>query len=102
MSTFDLGVVWHRRDLRIADHPALYAASQECRHLLAVHIVSNAELEPRTNQTGAHTGAPRMGPHQLRCAPCVRFGANLLRIAPAQACGALSRVALAETEQPKP
>lgn len=64
----DLGIVWFRRDLRVVDHPALLAASEECSSLVAAHIVSDDELQPRRNQSDATTGVPRMGPHQLRCA----------------------------------
>lgn len=34
-----LGLVWFRSDLRTRDNPALYAACQECRQVLAVFMV---------------------------------------------------------------
>jgi DNA photolyase len=71
---YDVGVVWMRRDLRLSDHPALSDAADTCLALVIAHVISNAALEPRSNQPGAATGVPQLGPHQLRCAslqPCM-------------------------------
>lgn len=34
----NIGIVWFRRDLRIADHPALYRAAQECDALVCLYV----------------------------------------------------------------
>lgn len=38
--TFRLGIHWYRRDLRIADHPILQSASQQCEAVLPCYVVS--------------------------------------------------------------
>jgi deoxyribodipyrimidine photo-lyase len=44
-------VLWFRRDLRLADHPALLAAAAENAHVLGVFVADDAVLQP--------SGAPR-------------------------------------------
>jgi deoxyribodipyrimidine photo-lyase len=43
MADFDLGLVWFRRDLRVADHAALYHAVTRCRRVL-YGFVSDGEI----------------------------------------------------------
>ncbi|MGI4815316.1 MAG: cryptochrome/photolyase family protein [Janthinobacterium lividum] len=38
MPAFDQGLVWFRRDLRIADHAALYHALTQCRRVLCLFV----------------------------------------------------------------
>jgi deoxyribodipyrimidine photo-lyase len=38
MADFDLGLVWFRRDLRVADHAALYHALTRCRRVLCAFV----------------------------------------------------------------
>lgn len=46
MAEFDCGLVWFRRDLRIADHTALYHALTRCRRVYCAFIFERAILEP--------------------------------------------------------
>src|ERR1700710_1933470 len=46
MADFDLGLVWFRRDLRVADHAALYHALTRCRRVLCAFIFDKEILGP--------------------------------------------------------
>lgn len=46
MADFDLGLVWFRRDLRVADHAALYHALTRCRRVLCAFIFDREILAP--------------------------------------------------------
>jgi deoxyribodipyrimidine photo-lyase len=46
MADFDLGLVWFRRDLRVADHAALYHALIRCRRVLCTFIFDREILSP--------------------------------------------------------
>lgn len=46
MQTFDSGLVWLRRDLRLTDHAALHAALSRCRRVWCVFVFDSAILEP--------------------------------------------------------
>ncbi len=45
-----ISVVWHRRDLRLDDHPALYAASQQSEIVIGIFIFDPAILH--SHETG--------------------------------------------------
>ncbi|HXV68172.1 MAG TPA: deoxyribodipyrimidine photo-lyase, partial [Nitrospira sp.] len=38
-------IVWFRRDLRLADHPALTAACQECREVIPLFVFDEPLLQ---------------------------------------------------------
>jgi deoxyribodipyrimidine photo-lyase len=42
----DSGLVWFRRDLRVDDHPALYLALQQCRHVHCAFVFDRDILDP--------------------------------------------------------
>ncbi len=44
--TFDTGLVWLRRDLRIDDNAALHLALQSCRHVHCAFVFDSAILDP--------------------------------------------------------
>ena len=44
--SFDSGLVWFRRDLRIDDHAALHTALQRCRHVHCVFVFDREILDP--------------------------------------------------------
>jgi deoxyribodipyrimidine photo-lyase len=44
--TFDTGLVWFRRDLRLEDHSALTAALTVCRHVHCAFVFDRAILDP--------------------------------------------------------
>ena len=46
MADFDLGLVWFRRDLRVADHAALYHALTRCRRVLCTFVFDSEILSP--------------------------------------------------------
>ncbi|WP_075645275.1 deoxyribodipyrimidine photo-lyase [Caballeronia mineralivorans] len=46
MADFDLGLVWFRRDLRVADHAALYHAVTRCRRVLCAFVFDSEILSP--------------------------------------------------------
>jgi deoxyribodipyrimidine photo-lyase len=46
MADFDLGLVWFRRDLRVADHAALYHALTRCRRVLCAFVFDREILAP--------------------------------------------------------
>ncbi len=46
MADFDLGLVWFRRDLRVADHAALYHALTRCRRVLCAFVFDKEILGP--------------------------------------------------------
>ncbi|SAL59183.1 cryptochrome/photolyase family protein [Caballeronia humi] len=46
MADFDLGLVWFRRDLRVADHAALYHALTRCRRVLCAFTFDREILAP--------------------------------------------------------
>jgi deoxyribodipyrimidine photo-lyase len=46
MADFDLGLVWFRRDLRVADHAALYHALTRCRRVLCAFVFDSEILSP--------------------------------------------------------
>lgn len=46
MADFDLGLVWFRRDLRVADHAALYHALTRCRRVLCAFVFDTEILSP--------------------------------------------------------
>src|SRR5512137_3090123 len=43
--SFDAGLVWFRRDLRVADHAALAAALKSCRRVHCVFVYDRAILD---------------------------------------------------------
>lgn len=49
----NIGIVWFRQDLRLADNPALHAATQECDQIIPVFInetTGNSGLLPKESQ----------------------------------------------------
>jgi deoxyribodipyrimidine photo-lyase len=44
--TYDLGLVWFRRDLRLDDHAALALALQQCRRVQVVFVFDREILDP--------------------------------------------------------
>ena len=38
MNDTDTAIVWFRRDLRLADNPALSAACEQARHVIALYV----------------------------------------------------------------
>jgi len=42
------GIIWFRRDLRLADHPALSAACEECDEIIPLFVFDDALLRRRT------------------------------------------------------
>ncbi|WP_375508393.1 cryptochrome/photolyase family protein, partial [uncultured Caballeronia sp.] len=46
MADFELGLVWFRRDLRVADHAALYHALTRCRRVLCAFVFDREILSP--------------------------------------------------------
>ena len=46
MADIDTGLVWLRRDLRVADHTALYHALTRCRRVLCAFVLDNEILLP--------------------------------------------------------
>ena len=44
--TYDVGLVWFRRDLRLEDHAALAAALGSCRRIWCVFVFDRAILDP--------------------------------------------------------
>lgn len=46
MSEFNCGIVWFRRDLRVADHTALYHALTRCRRVVCAFVFDTEILDP--------------------------------------------------------
>ena len=46
MSEFTCGLVWFRRDLRVADHAALYHALSRCQRVVCAFVFDTAILDP--------------------------------------------------------
>jgi len=44
--TYDAGLVWFRRDLRLGDHAALAAALASCRRVYCAFVFDRAILDP--------------------------------------------------------
>lgn len=95
MADFDLGLVWFRRDLRVADHAALYHALTRCRRVLCAFVFDREILAPLPKNDRRvpfiHASAVELD-HALRDAGgglIVRHGAPLHEIASlARECGA--------------
>src|ERR1700743_2293818 len=46
MSEFTCGLAWFRRDLRIADHAALYHALSRCQRVVCAFVFDTEILDP--------------------------------------------------------
>ena len=47
------GIVWFRRDLRLADNPALHAAGEQCERLVLVYIDETGSADDDAWPVGA-------------------------------------------------
>ncbi len=95
-------ILWLRRDLRLADNPALTAAAAQADALLPVYCIDPREYQPRQLVGHQALGIPKTGPWRTRwalsagrgitlqrgtlCSPCsARVQANSAAATPARA-----------------
>ena len=91
-TAFDTGLVWFRRDLRVADHAALYHALRSCRRVYCAFVLDRAILDP----------LPRADRRvEFIRESLVALDAALAALAPEEGAGLIVRHAVAAEEIPR-
>lgn len=91
-TAFDAGLVWFRRDLRVADHAALYHALRSCRRVYCAFVLDRAILDalPRADRRV-----------EFIRESLVALDAALAALAPHEGAGLIVRHAVAAEEIPR-